>query len=121
MPHRFHPAMLGLLIRHTMVHWEAQNLPPSAASAVDFFSAAEVHERAGGVAYTEWRFSLPRELTRDQQMDAARDLLHAACAWRTMHQANSLTGAAAWGRVAPLGWLQGDGRGTGGCGRNVHS
>jgi len=27
------------------------------------------------------------------------------------------TGAAAWGRVAPLGWLQGDGRETGGCGR----
>ena len=27
------------------------------------------------------------------------------------------TGAAAWGRVAPLGWLQGDGRETGGCSR----
>jgi hypothetical protein len=27
------------------------------------------------------------------------------------------TGAVAWGRVALLGWLQGDGRETGGCGR----
>ena len=27
------------------------------------------------------------------------------------------TGAAAWGRVEPLGWLQREGRGTGGCGR----
>jgi hypothetical protein len=35
---------------------------------------------------------------------AAHDVL---CCW---------TGAAAWGRVAPLGWRQGDGRETGGCG-----
>src|SRR5712691_1086432 len=27
------------------------------------------------------------------------------------------TGAAGWGRVEPLGWLQGEGRGTGSCGR----
>jgi hypothetical protein len=36
---------------------------------------------------------------------AAHDVL---CCW---------TGAAAWGRVAPLGWRQGDGYETGGCGR----
>ena len=63
--------------REDLVYWRARNLPTWAHDdPVRFFSVAEVQERVGGVAYTEWRFSLPRELTRPQQMAAARALLH---------------------------------------------
>jgi MobA/MobL family len=67
------------LEREDLVYWRTRNLPTWANDdPVQFFSAAEVHERIGGVAYTEWRFSLPRELTRRQQMAAARAMLHEA-------------------------------------------
>jgi hypothetical protein len=64
------------LVREDLVYWRARNFPQwSADDPVRYFSAAETYERANGVAYTEWRFSLPRELTRAQQMAAARALL----------------------------------------------
>jgi hypothetical protein len=45
---------------------------------VRFFSAAEQHESARWTAYEEWKVSVPRELNRRQQMDAARDFLRAS-------------------------------------------
>ena len=61
------------------MHWEARNLPAWATEdPVHYFSAAETHERANGVAYEEWKFALPRELHRDQQLAVARDVLQAS-------------------------------------------
>jgi hypothetical protein len=66
-------------VREDLVHWDARNLPAWATEdPVRYFSAAETHERANGVAYEEWKFSLPRELSRDQQFAAARDFLQAS-------------------------------------------
>ena len=74
--------------REDRVQWEHANLPAWAKDdPVRYFSAAERYEGANRVAYTEWRFSLPRELSRVQQVDAARDVLQAAfgdrhpCVW----------------------------------------
>ncbi len=66
-------------VREDLVYWRARNLPAWAHDdPVTFFSAAEKRERSHGVAYTEWRFSLPREMTRREQMDGARDVLQSA-------------------------------------------
>src|SRR5215468_11032293 len=65
--------------REDLVQWEHHNLPTWAHDdPVRYFSAAERYEGANRVAYTEWRFSLPRELSRAQHVDAARDVLQAA-------------------------------------------
>jgi len=65
--------------REDLVQWEHHNLPTWAQEdPVRYFSAAERYEGANRVAYTEWRFSLPRELSRAQQVDAAHDVLQAA-------------------------------------------
>lgn len=61
--------------REDLVHHEAGNLPPWAASPATFFAAAERYERANGRIATKWEIALPRELTRDQQIAAARDFL----------------------------------------------
>jgi hypothetical protein len=64
--------------REDCIEWQARNLPAWAqGNAITFFRQAEIRERAGGVAYTEWRFALPRELTHVQQLDAAHALLDA--------------------------------------------
>jgi len=66
-------------VREDLVHWEARNLPGWATEdPVRYFSAAETHERANGIAYEEWKFALPRELNRAQQLAAARDVLQAS-------------------------------------------
>ena len=66
-------------VREDLVHWEARNLPTWATEdPVRFFSAAETHERANGIAYEEWKFALPRELSRAHQLAAAHDMLQAA-------------------------------------------
>jgi len=63
-------------VREDLVYWRARNLPQWAKDdPVRFFSTAEQHERVGGVAYTEWRFALPREFTHRENMDLARDVL----------------------------------------------
>lgn len=73
----------GERLRDDLIHKEVHNLPSWAHdNAVTFFAAAEEYERGrnagkwGGVIMTEWKFSLPRELTSDQQLTAARDFLH---------------------------------------------
>jgi hypothetical protein len=62
--------------REDLVHTAACNLPPWAAgSPATFFAAAERYERANGRVATKWEIALPRELTRGQQIAAARDFL----------------------------------------------
>jgi MobA/MobL family len=62
--------------REDLVYWRARNLPDWAgADPVVFFRTAEQSTWPSQIAYEEWRCSLPRELSRGQQMDAARDLL----------------------------------------------
>src|SRR5262249_52194650 len=69
----------GAQVREDLVWWNHHNLPQWAQDdPVRFFRAAEQHERAGGVAYTEWRFALPRELSKREQLAAARAFLQAA-------------------------------------------
>lgn len=59
------------------MYTQTKNMPAWAhGDAIVFFSAAETYETR--TAYEEWKFSLPRELTSSQQMDAAMDFLHAA-------------------------------------------
>jgi hypothetical protein len=63
-------------LRDDLIDTDVHNLPLWAEGrAATFFTAAEAHERVAGVAYTEWKFSLPRELSRDQQLAAAKDLM----------------------------------------------
>ena len=65
--------------REDLVCWEARNLPAWASDHPSrYFSAAERYERVNGVAYTEWRFALPRELTRAEQLAATQALLQAS-------------------------------------------
>src|SRR6266853_3823945 len=69
----------GEVQREDLVAWDHANTPPWAqGDPVRFFTKAEQHESGHWVAYTEWRFALPRELSRDQQLAAGRDLLDAA-------------------------------------------
>ena len=66
-------------LREDLVQWAHANLPAWATDdPVHYFSAAERYEGANRVAYTEWRFSLPRELSHAQYLDAAHDVLQAA-------------------------------------------
>jgi MobA/MobL family len=66
-------------VREDLVYWRARNLPSWAQEdAVVFFRAAEQHTSSAWIAYEEWKFSLPREFSRRQQMDAARDFLSSA-------------------------------------------
>jgi len=62
-------------LRDDLVDKGTPNLPSWAKDASAYFTAAEKHERSNGAAYVEWKFSLPRELPREQQLAAARDLL----------------------------------------------
>ena len=65
--------------REDLVFWNSRNLPSwTEGNPTTYFTAAERYESAKNVAYEEWKVSLPRELTRRQQVDAARDFLHAA-------------------------------------------
>ena len=62
-----------------LVYWRARNLPTWAQDdPVRYFHAAEQYTSPHQTAYEEWKIALPRELTRRQQLAAARDFLHAA-------------------------------------------
>lgn len=69
---------VGLADREDLIRWGVANLPTWATDAAQYFRAAERYERVGGVAYTEWRFALPRELSRQEQHAAVREVLGAA-------------------------------------------
>jgi len=62
--------------RDDLIYTESVNLPAWAqGSAARFFAVAAERERANGIVSTEWKFALPRELSRAQQLAAARDVL----------------------------------------------
>jgi MobA/MobL family len=67
------------LEREDLVYWRSRNLPGWAQEdPVRFFHAAEQYTSPHQTAYEEWKISLPRELTRRQQMAAAHDFLQAS-------------------------------------------
>jgi hypothetical protein len=67
------------LEREDLVYWRSRNVPDWAeGNATVFFAAAEQHTSSHQTAYEEWKISLPRELTRRQQLAAARDFLSGA-------------------------------------------
>ena len=61
--------------REDLVHVATHNLPAWAASAHVYFQAAEQYERANGVAFEEFKITLPVELTTDQNKALAEDLI----------------------------------------------
>lgn len=52
-----------------------ENYPTWATKPDDFWQAADLYERANGRLYTELEISLPRELTRQQQVKLIRDFV----------------------------------------------
>jgi hypothetical protein len=65
--------------REDLVFWKARNLPAWAEDdPVRYFHAAEQYTSPHQTAYEEWKISLPRELSRRQQMAATRDFLREA-------------------------------------------
>ena len=68
------------------VHVEHGNLPEFAeGSAHAFWRAADAHERANGRLWSELEVSLPRELSRDAQLQLARDFRDAVIGERHAH------------------------------------
>ena len=69
------------ILRGDLVHWEAKNLPAWARDAAHFFDMAEKStpytegQKRPRTAYSEWKFSLPRELSTEQYLGAAHDFL----------------------------------------------
>jgi hypothetical protein len=55
------------LEREDLVYWRSRNLPDWAqGDPVRYFHAAEQYTSPHQTAYEEWKFSLPRELSRRQ-------------------------------------------------------
>jgi hypothetical protein len=62
--------------RRDLVHAESRNMPSWARQGhTDFWEAADKHEAANGKLYYELEFALPKELTKEQQLDLARSFL----------------------------------------------
>jgi hypothetical protein len=78
-------------------HETTGQLPPWAADARAFFTSAEKYERANAAVLTEFKFDLPKELPRAQQLALARDFFQAylgddhVVAW-AMHEPAGLDG-----------------------------
>jgi len=69
--------------REDLIEWQHKNLPGWADdNPIRFFRAAQMYEGTDRVAYTEWRFSLPRELSPAQRVEAAHALLETAFSTR---------------------------------------
>ena len=64
--------------REDLVYERSRNLPGWAeGNPHTFFRAAERYERANGVAFEEWKVTLPHELSHRQNMALTRDLVEA--------------------------------------------
>jgi hypothetical protein len=72
-------------------------LPGWARDTRDFFTSAEKYERSNAAVLTEFKFDLPKELPREQQLALARDFFKAylgddhVVAW-AMHEPSGLDG-----------------------------
>lgn len=63
-----------------LAHAESGNMPVWAADDPhQFWNLSDARERANATLYHEVEFALPRELTREQQVEAARELAHSIC------------------------------------------
>jgi hypothetical protein len=62
--------------REDLVFWRARNMPSWAREdPATFFRAAEQYSSPAWIAYEAWTFSVPRELSHVEQIDAASDFL----------------------------------------------
>jgi len=68
--------------REDLVAEGTRNLPAWARTAHEFFTAAEQYERPSpydaqrrGIAFEEWKITLPHELSREQNLALVKDLL----------------------------------------------
>jgi hypothetical protein len=69
-----------VLTRDDLIHKEVGNLPPWAGeSAIIFFAASWEYERANGRYATTFEMALPRELSRQQQLQLTRDFVDIHC------------------------------------------
>jgi len=80
-PHASYIAAAGKYERKGgVVLVESGNMPTWAQSdPVRFWEAADEFERKNGVVYREIEVALPRELSREQQLELARELAQAVC------------------------------------------
>ena len=69
--------------REDLVYERSRNLPAWAAgNPHTYFRAAERYERANGVAFEEWKVTLPHELSHRQNLALMRDLVEAIAGTR---------------------------------------
>lgn len=62
--------------KEKLEHVESGNMPSWAANdPVQFWQAADQHERANGATYREFQLALPREMTPEQRVDLVRDMV----------------------------------------------
>jgi hypothetical protein len=85
--------------REDLVFTQHRNLPTWAHDDPHgYFQAAERYERAGGVAFEEWKMTMPHELTHGQNMALMRDLVdqiagHEVPCVYAFHDPQALSGA----------------------------
>jgi hypothetical protein len=85
--------------REDLVYERSRNLPAWAEdNPHTYFRAAERHERVNGVAFEEWKVTLPQELSHVQNMTLTRDLVDAIAGDRlpityAFHDPKTLDGA----------------------------
>ena len=69
--------------REDLVYERSRNLPAWAeGNPHTYFRAAERYERVNGVAFEEWKVTLPQELSHRQNMALTRDLVDAIAGTR---------------------------------------
>ena len=69
--------------REDLVYERSRNLPAWAAgNPHTYFRAAERYERVNGVAFEEWKVTLPHELSHRQNLALTRDLVDAIAGTR---------------------------------------
>ena len=69
--------------REDLVYERSRNLPAWAeGNPHTYFSAAERYERVNGVAFEEWKVTLPQELSHRQNLALTRDLVDAIAGTR---------------------------------------
>ena len=69
--------------REDLIYERSRNLPAWAAgNPHTYFRAAERYERVNGVAFEEWKVTLPQELSHRQNLALTRDLVDAIAGTR---------------------------------------
>jgi len=83
---------------HELKHYESGNLPKfTENNSLNFWQAVDKNERNNGTAYREMEIALPRELSREKQINLVREWVNQelgelhAYTW-ALHEANSADG-----------------------------